>query len=923
MRPEHWVYTIPLRLRSLLRRRQADLELDDELRDHVEQKTEEYIAKGLPPKDARRQAFLEMGGIEKRKEECRETRRITWIQDLIQDLHFGLRILRKSPVFTAVAVLTLALGIGANAAVFQLIDAVRLRPLPVSGPASLAIVHLNKNGRGPIGNLSGSYTEFTFPLWQQIEKRQRSFSSIAAWGGTQLNLSNGGEVDYAPAIWVSGEFFEVLGIRPFLGRLISPSDDPETNQAGCPGAVDLSYSFWQARYGGDRSVIGKTLILGGHSFPIVGVTAPSFYGVSVGDRFDLAVPICAEPIIDGQYSGYNAISGTNVREDWWLAILGRLKPGWTLARATAQLESIAPAALHATVPPQYDSDGVKHYLAYKLQARSAANGFSNTEEGMSGFSVLLGLSGLVLLIACANLASLLLVRASAREREIAVRLALGAWRGRLIRQFLSESVLLAIAGAVGGVFAASVLSHAIVAFDSAPGRGFFLDMPTDWRVLSFAAALALLTIVLIGLAPALRAGGAEPGSVLKSGGQGMTAGRKRFRFQRVLVASQVALSVVLLAVALLFAGSLRNMITWNPGFQENGVLVANLDARALRLPPAGRDLFEGNLLDRIRALPGVAAASISTHSPVNGGTNNDWVLDEKGNHPNGVAGLYYISPDYLHTMEIPILEGRDFNDKDTATSPKVAIVNQAFAKTFLKGTTDPIGNEFRIWESPGQPEPYYTVVGLVRDSVYNKMYAPMPPIMLFARTQASAGLNSWLSSYPVLLVRSRGSAASLVNSVKEAIVSVNPKIDVQFALLRTLVRDTLRGSEVMAALCGFFGGLAVLLAAIGLYGVISYTIAQRTNEIGIRMALGAQRSGIVRMIVGDVATLVGIGLIVGLGLALAGGKAMSDMLFGVKPWDPLTLALTLVILAAISFVASLIPLRKAIRVDPMVALRYE
>ena len=279
---------------------------------------------------------------------------------LWRDLHYGLRMLRKSPGFTTVAVLTLALGIGANAAIFQLIDGMLLRTLPVRDPASLATVHLNTNNWETIGRSSGSYFEFTFPLWQQIEERQQAFSSIAAWSGTQLNLANGGEVDNAQAIWVSGGFFEVLGIRPFLGRLISLSDDPESAQAGCPGAVDLSYTFWQRRYGGDLSVIGKTLTLQGHPFSIVGVTPPSFYGVSVGQRFDVAVPLCAEPIIDGQYS---LITGPQPRNDWWpwwLAILGRLKPGWTLARASTKLESIAPAALHATIPPQFDSDDVKH-----------------------------------------------------------------------------------------------------------------------------------------------------------------------------------------------------------------------------------------------------------------------------------------------------------------------------------------------------------------------------------------------------------------------------------------------------------------------------------------------------------------------------------------------------------------------------------
>jgi putative ABC transport system permease protein len=839
------------------------------------------------------------------------------MQTLWQDLRYALRMLAKSPGFAAVSVLTLALGIGANAAIFQLIDAVRLRTLPVQDPRTLAIVHLNTNHWGS-GNFTGSYSQFTFPLWQQVQKRQQAFSSIAAWGGGQLNLAKGGEVDNAQAIWISGQFFQVLGVQPILGRLISPADDPEDERAGCSGAVDISYGFWQRRFGGDASVIGKTLTLEGHPFPIVGVTPSYFFGVSVGDRFDLAVPICVEPLINAQYS---FITGPRSRETWWLALLGRLKPGWTLARAGAQLESTAPAALHETVPPQYDSEGVKHYLEYKLEARSAANGFSNMRQDASDpLYLLLGLSGLVLLIACANLANLLLARASARGREVAVRLALGASRARLIRQLLSESALLAVAGAVAGGFLAAALSQALVAFVSTPDNPVFLDMPTDWRVLGFAAALAILTTLLFGLAPALRAGNVDPGSSLKTGGRGMTAGREHFRLQRILVASQVALSVVLLAGALLFARSLQNLMTRNPGFEQNRVLVANLDTGPLKLSLQQGPILEQNLLERIRALPGVAAAASSERSPVSGSSSNDWVLDAKGNHPNGASWEDYISPGYFETMKMPVMAGRDFSPSDNATSPKVAIVNQTFVQKFLGGTTHPIGEQIRVWAPPGKPARYYQVVGLVKDSVYEDMHQPMVPVMYFARAQSD---EPQLFSFSCLLVRSRGGFTGLLNSVKNEIVGVNPEINIQFKLLRTQIHDSLLQDEEMATLCGFFGGLALLLAAVGLYGVISYTVAQRTNEIGIRMALGSQPAGVIRLILGEVAILVAIGLAVGLGLTLAGGKAATSMLFGLKSRDPLTLGLTVLILAAIGFAASYLPARRASRLDPMTALRYE
>lgn len=831
--------------------------------------------------------------------------------NLNQDLRYSIRLLAKTPGFAVVAVLTLALGIGANAAIFQLIDAVRLRTLPVSDPNTLAIVHLNKNHWGQ-GSFNGPYSEFTFPLWQQIRQRAEGFSSIAVWGAQSLNLATGGEVKYANAIWVSGDFFRVLGVQPFLGRLLSDADD----QTGCSSGVDISYAFWQRRYGGAASAIGRTLTLEGHPFPILGITPPSFFGVSVGERFDIAAPVCAEPIVAGENSN---ITGARPRESWWLAMLGRLKPGWTLSRATAQLSSIAPAALNETIPPQYDADGVKHYLAYKLEVRPAANGFSNLrEDSSSSLWLLLGLSGFVLLIACANLANLMLARASTREREIAVRLALGASRKRLIGQMLSESALLAMVGTVCGGLLAAALSHFLIAFISTPNNPIFLDMRTDWRVLGFAAGLAVLTTMLFGLVPAVRAGRVPPGSVLKTAGRGMTAARERFRLQRILVAAQVALSLVLLAGALLFTRSLQNLLTRDAGFQQDGMLVANIDFTRLNLPEIRRNSFVRDLLDHIRAVPGVAAAAASTRSPVNGSSSNDDIIGENGADTKEASWIDYISPGYFQTMETPLLVGRDFDGSDTATSPKVAIVNESFVKKFLNGAKDAVGKQFRLWQPPGKPEPYYIVVGVVKDSVYNDMHEPFVPIMFFPRTQAEkpdAGVT--------FLIRSQLGAASLLNSVKTTIAGVNPEIDIQCKVLRTQIRESLVQDELMATLCGFFGALAVTLAAIGLYGVISYTVAKRTNEIGVRMALGAQRSGVIGLILREVALLIAIGVVIGIGLTLAGSKASSSLLFGLKPRDPLTLVLAIAILAAIGFGASFIPAQRATRVDPMVALRDE
>lgn len=894
----------------LFRRASAEREMEEELRSHLQIRADDLERRGLSRAEAERRARVEFGGYQRYKEECREALGMRILGELMADLRYGLRQLRRSPGFTAVAIITLALGIGANAAIFQLVDAVRLRTLPVKDPQSLAIIHL-KTDLWMQGNFNGSYPQFTYPLWQQVRQRQQAFSTIAAWSGDQTNLATGGEMDIARDIWVSGGFFTVLGVHPFLGRLISPSDD----QPGCAGGVDLSYAFWQQRYGGAASAIGKTLTLNGHPFSIVGVTPPGFYGVSVGNRFDLAVPVCAEPIVYGEYS---RITSRDARHDWWLAMVGRLKPGWNLKRATAQLAAIAPAALHETVPPQYDADHVKHYLSYKLEALPAADGFSNLRQRSStSLWLLLGLSGLVLLIACANLANLMLARASTREREIAVRLALGGSRGRLIRQLLSESALLAVAGAVCGGVLAAILGRSLIAFISTPNNPVFLDMPTDWRVVGFVAGLAILTTILFGLAPALRSGSVPPGSVLRTAGRGMTSGHDRFRLQRVLVAAQVALSLVLLAGALLFARSLDNLMTRPLGFQQNGVLIANIDFTRLNLPEARRNPFVRELLDRVRAVPGVAAAAASNRSPVNGNSSNDGIL--AGNDVTGGQSWEdRVGPGYFRTMEISLLAGRDFNGDDSANSPKVAIVNQVFVKKFLSRSKNAVGRQFRLDAPPGMPKPYYSVVGVVGNSVYNDLHEPFVPVMYLPRAQdehPGVGVT--------FLIRSRVSTASLANSVKNAIAGINPEVDVQFVVLRTQISDSLVQDELMATLCGFFGGLAVLLAAIGLYGVISYTVAQRTNEIGIRMALGAQRSGIIRLILGEVSVLIAIGIAIGAAVALASGKAADSLLFGLKASDPLTLVLAVIILVTIGLTASFVPARRAARLDPMVALRDE
>ncbi len=828
--------------------------------------------------------------------------------NLLRDLRHAFRLLRLSPGFTIVAIVTLALGIGANTAIFQLIDSIRLRTIPVKNPEQLGTIRIADRHWGS-GQFSGQYSQLTFPMWEQIRKRQEGFSEMAVWTGQEFNLANGGEVHYAKGLRVSGEFFSVLGVRPILGRLINPEDD----QPGCgTSAADISYAFWQRNYAGDPSVIGKRLTLDGNSFQILGVTQPGFNGISIGDTFDVAIPVCVEPILSPRNNRLT------LRHAWWLASIGRLKPGWTIQRANAQINAVTPAILQETIPTTYDSEATKKYLAYKLAVFSASTGFSGLrEDSETPLWLLLGISGLVLLIACANLANLMLARAGARERQITIRRALGATRWRMIRELLSESLLLALAGSICGLFLAFAISHLLVAFISTQQNQISLDLGMDWRVLAFTTGLAVLTTVSFGLAPAIRATRAEPATLLQSGSRGSTGGRERFSLRRILVVSQVALSVVLLMGALLFVRSLRNLTTLNVGFLQTGILVTTVDFDRLHLPEERYTEYKRDLVKRVQAMPGVDSAADAMLVPFGGSTWNDEVLNEGSDADAGSAWMNFLGPGYFHTIGTQLLAGRDFDDRDTATSVKVAIVNQAFVQKILKGA-DPLGKRFRIHEPPGKPRPLYEIVGLTKDNKFQDMHEEFLPFMYFPATQQEKP-----GPDDQILIRSSLPLASLMASMKETIGDVNPSIDLDFKIFKTRIHDSLLQDQLMATLSGFFGFLAALLAAIGLYGVISYMVVQRTKEIGIRMAIGAERVDVLRLILREAGMLTVAGLLIGAALALASAQAAKSLLYGLKPRDPITLLAAVVVLSAVAAFASFWPAYRASKLDPLIALRYE
>src|SRR5690348_3388840 len=601
------------------------------------------------------------------------------VDTLWQDFRHGLRLLRLNAGFTCVALLSLALGIGANTAIFQLLDAVRLRMLPVNNPQELVELRIDsKTGRS--GSFINGYSQFTYAQWEALRSRQQVFSDFFSWGPDQFNLASGGEVRNASGLWVSGNAFSSLGVQPILGRVFSSADD--YRGCGLPGAV-ISYSFWQREFGGDPGIIGRKLNLNSHPLEIIGVTPASFYGMVVGRSYDVAVPLCGQAAINPAVINGDS-NVLDVPYIWWLSIMGRLKPGVSTSQAAAQLNAIAPALFHDTMPAGWAGTRAQEYLGFRFKMLPAGNGASNLREDYTTpLWILLGIAGLVLLIACANLANLMLARASAREREIAVRLALGAARGRLLRQLLTESLFLSAIGAVFGLGVAGVTSGFLVNYLSTQQQPVVLNLGIDWRMLAFITVLAALTCLLFGLTPALRAVRTPPAVAMNTAGRGLTATRERFGTRRILVVCQVALSLVLLVAALLFVRSLHKLLTLNAGFQRTGILVADADFTRLNIPSAQRLEFKRELLERIRALPGVERAAIAMVVPLGGNfSNNDVFINGEKKEP---ADLNRVSDRFFSTMGTPLLAGRDFDSRDNLNAPAVAIVNQAFAQKFFPG----------------------------------------------------------------------------------------------------------------------------------------------------------------------------------------------------------------------------------------------
>jgi hypothetical protein len=787
---------------------------------------------------------------------------------LMLDLKFAVRSIIRNPGFAATVVLTLALGVGANAAIFQLINAVQFRSLPLPNPGRLAEVRIVGGNRG-FGINPTRYGQLTRPIWEEIRARQQAFSGVFAWSARNLGVGEISNLQFANGIVVSGEFFSVLGVRPFQGRLLESSDE----QVACPGSeAVISYGYWQREMGGRPLDTNTRLKINGDLYHIVGVTPPNFFGLAVGESFDIALPLCRPQII--------------AREVFDVSVMGRLRDAWSI----------------------------------RLGAYPAASGVSDMRQRYdTSLRLLLAITGLVLLIACANLANLMLARAIARQREVSIRLALGGSRTRLLRQFLAESLTLATLGGAAGVAVAQILSRGLVAIlsaqESAAGSPpLTLEIAFDWRLISFAALLVAGTCVVLGILPAFRATRIAPNSAINSGGRSMTMNRGRFRAERLMVIVQLAVSIVLLVGGLLFMQSFRNLVRFDPGMRENGITIARFGAyQGLGLHQEQFLDFQRDLLAEVSAIPGVAGAGTTSNVPLLG---SSWGHGIQLGATTGFAEFTWVSPGYFNAMDIRLLEGRDFTLQDTQRSRRVAVVNQAFVRMF--GGGDLPGQVLRTQSEPGYPSTAYEIVGVIPDTQYSSLRGDRPPMVFAPDTQHPAPQPA-----SAIMVYSTVDPSTVGSTIKRAMRARHPGLFVDTLDFQATVRAGLTRERNLAILAAFFGGVAAILAMVGIYGMLSFVVAHRQTEIGIRVALGATGRQVVLLVMRQVGWMLLAGVPAGILLALLAGRTAGTLLFGVQAHDLTTFVAACSLLVFVAAAATCIPAHRASRVDPLKSLRTE
>jgi predicted permease len=826
------------------------------------------------------------------------------LDDFFMDVRYGVRVLRKNPGFAAVAITSLALAIGANTAIFSLLNGLVLRTLPVPHPEQLV----------RFGAQSGNepFVALSLPLFEQLSTGQKAFSSTFGWWGDNLSTVEISGVPSRNDIWaVTGNFYSELGGAAALGRLIGPEDDDLHAASPTPVAV-LADSFWRRHYGGDPDVIGKILKIEGAAFTIIGVTRPDFTGISAERPPEITIPLTAEPLLAGDSDVQKHLRRADA---FLLEAAGRLKPGVRFEEAQAQLESIWPAIRDSLTPPNLPPAERSRFVGLHMKVEPGGKGASVLRKEFSRpLYVLLAISGLVLLVACVNLATLMLSRAAARSREIAVRIAMGASRARLFRQTLTESLLLSVAGTLAGFFLAywwsgTLADFILGQFFNAPAQ---LNLTPDLRVLLSTATVAVLTGVLFGLAPAWRATREDPNFALQKNAQKFSRGTGRLG--KSLIVTQVALSLLSLAAAGLFLRTLQKLRTIEPGYQAQGVLDASLYPKPGGYKTLDRVNYYQELTERVSRLPGVESAGIAKMSLGWRAWKED-IRSDRAPDAGTRVDFSLVMPGFFHTVGIFPERGRIFTWRDDDRAPRVAVVSQSLAKKLFAGR-EAIGQRLEITTEPTWQK--VEIVGVVSDASLYDIREHAPPTVYVPSTQYGA-----IMGWSQLMLRTKATPAAMANLVRQTVDSLGHEyVAKTHMVMETIDRSILR-ERLFAILSAFFGALALLLAGVGLYGLLAYNVTQRTQEIGVRMALGAARSDVLSMILRETLGMTGLGLALGLAGALSASPFVANMLYGISAQDPLTLVAVSVVLAAVAGIAGWIPARRAMRVDPMVALRYE
>ena len=894
------------RIFNIFRSNRISRDIEREIEFHVAERADVLRASGLSEAEARRLARLQFGNPTTQRERVRGMDIAEWVQSIAGDARYAVRAMRHSPVFAIVTVASLGLGIGANTTIFTLLDAVVLRPLAVERPDELAYVRTSDTGEG------GPADYFTNPLWEQIRDRQDAFRSITAFGETSFNLTDGGEARRVYGWYVSGDFFSTFAVRPAVGRLFTRSDDVR----GCGGSAVLSYRFWQREYAGRQDAVGTVIRLSGHPFEIAGVAEKAFRGPDVGLEADVYAPICAEAVVRGPASGLEN------RSSWWLRIIGRLSTGVDVTHANASIAAIARPSYESTVPQHWRPADQQEWVTRALFVRKAVKGFSDVRDryGSALFALMAGVA-LILLIACANVANLLLSRAATRHRELAIRMAIGAGRRRLLRQLVTESVVLAAAGVIVGLAVARFGTRALVALITTPGAAgaVSLDLSINGRLLGFTILVATLTVLLCGLVPAWRATRVSAQAAMKAQARGVVEGHTRFRLGKALVVAQVALSLVLVVSAVFLVGTFRNLSRLDPGFDPEGVLLVTVDLRRTNVAPTSTGSLHQQLLERARGLPSVAHASSADLAPMGNGSWNDEIIIDgftPQKREDSITWFNEVSPGYFTTMGTRLLAGRDFGPGDVAGGERVAIVNEAWGRQFF-GSNSPLGMQFRLRDRASLTPPY-TIVGVVENAVYQSLRRSGEPTAYVAQSQ-----NASPGPVRTLQLRTVSDPRSLIPTVRSAMTDVHPAVTLDFKPLARQLADSLQRERMLAVLSGLFGSVALALAVLGLYGVTAYSVARRRNELGIRIALGAVRGRVVRLVLSEVGLVVLLGLVIGAIGARFASLQVAPFLYGTQPADPMVYIVAAVLLAATALVAGLIPAWKASRVDPIEALREQ